>query len=369
MLKGLIISQTDSKASHAYAHRVTKLTDSLRARSFHCDIFYMKDHLILYKQTSASFFMPLWLGMMRKYDFIYTGCEGAGHSVFFCKPFIKAPILYDVHGDIEAQSALTRQLATNGRINTPSLRVRIVCAMAMASADQIITVCEPHTKQYIRDGIASERVSMIRNGVDLDLFKELPFPEKPEYTIGYAGAFQNWQGMENLVEAMDAIKNPGIRLLMIGFDSEDEPLKRELSNRFGHRVKLVDRVDRPTLVEMLRTVGVLIIPRFDHPAIRHAFPTKFAEYAAMGRPIMVNDVDETAKFVKEYNCGFVAEPSPGDMARTIRQIAETPTDVLAEMGKRARKMAEGNFSWDIIGDEYAEMVTSVVERHRAGRSR
>jgi glycosyltransferase involved in cell wall biosynthesis len=365
VLKGLIISQTDSKASHAYIHRVTKLTDCLRVRDFHCDIFYMKDHLLLYKQTSSSFFMPLWLGMMRKYDFIYTGCEGAGHAVFFCKPFVQAPIMYDVHGDIEAQSALTRQLATNGRISTPSPRVRIVCAMAMASADQIITVCKPHTEFYIRQGISPEHVSMIRNGVDLDLFKELPFPEKPEYTIGYAGAFQNWQGMGNLIDAMDQIEDPTIRLLMIGFDTEDEPLKRELSNKFGNRVTLVDRVDRSTLVDKLQSVGVLIIPRFDHPAIRHAFPTKFAEYAAMGRPIMVNDVDETAQFVREYRCGFVADPTPKAMAQTIRQIAQTPLKELAEMGQRARKMAEVNFSWNVIGDEYAAMVTSVVERYRS----
>ena len=365
MLKGLIISQTDSKASHAYTHRVEKLTECLRERSFQCDIFHMKDHALLYKQTTASVFMPLWLGMMRKYDFIYTGCEGAGHAVFFCRPFLRAPIIYDVHGDIPAQSALTRQRASHGRIVTPSPRVRIVCAMAMACSNQIVTVCVPHTKAFIREGIPPERVSMIRNGVDLQLFKQLPFAEKPQFTIGYAGAFQNWQGMENLVGAMEGIDDPRIRLLMIGFERGDEPLKRELAEKFGDRVKLVDRVDRSTLVEMIRDVGVLVIPRFDHPAIRHAFPTKFAEYAAMGRPIMVNDVDETADFVRKYECGFVAHPSPEAMAQTIRQIAETPPAELAAMGERARRMAEENFSWQLIGDEYAAMVTSVVERHRS----
>ncbi len=369
MPRGLIISQTDSKASHAYAHRVHKLTDCLRARSFHCDIFYMKDHVLLFKQTSASLFMPLWLKTIREYDFIYTGCEGAGHSVFFCRPFIDAPIIYDVHGDIPAQSALTRQLATNGQVSSPSLRVRIVCAMAMMSSDQIVTVCEPHTEEYIREGIDPERVSIIRNGVDLELFKPLPFPEKPEFTIGYAGAFQNWQGMGNLIEAMERIDDPRIRLLMIGFDGEDQPLKRELAEKFGDRVTLVDRVDRPTLVEMLRPVGVLVIPRFDHPAIRNAFPTKFAEYAALGRPIMVNDVDETARFVREYRCGFVADPTPDSMAQTIRRIAETSAGELADMGNRARKMAEENFSWEIIGDAYAAMVRSVVQRYRSRKRR
>lgn len=369
MLKGLIISQSHSKASSASAHRVHMLTECLRARSIHCDLFYMKEHLLLYKQTSASLFMPLWLKMVRQYDFIYTGCEGAGHVLFFCRPFIHAPIIYDIHGDPLAQSALTRQQASDGRVTTPSLRVRIVCAMAIKCADHIITVCQPHTDQYVRDGIDPEDVSIIRNGVDLELFKQLPFPDKPEFTIGYAGAFQNWQGMGNLIEAMERIDNPSIRLLMIGFDSEDQPLKRELAERFGNRVTLVDKVDRPTLVELLRPVGVLVIPRFDHPAIRNAFATKFAEYAAMGRPIMVNDVDETVRFVRDYQCGFVAEPTPDSMVETIYRIAQTPPKELAGMGARARRMAEENFSWEIIGDEYAAMVRSVVERYRLRKLR
>lgn len=367
MLRGLIISQSASGDTYAYNHRITKLTECLIERSFHCDLFYMKDHVLLYKQTTASLFMPLWLPMMRTYDFIYTGCEGAGHAVFFCRPFINAPIIYDVHGDIPAQSALARQIESNGRITTPSLRVRIVSAMAMACADEIVTVCVPHTQAYIKEEIPPGRLSMIRNGVDLDLFRQLPFPEKPEFTFGYAGAFQNWQGMELLVPALERLQDPSIRVLMVGFERGDEALKRTFSEKFGDRVKLVDKVDRKGLVELLRSVGILIIPRIDHPAIRHAFPTKFAEYAALGRPIMVNAVDETADFVTAHDCGFVSDPTPESMAETMAQAATIPSGELAEMGERGRKMAEDNFSWKIIGDEYASMVTSVVERYRKGK--
>src|SRR5208283_2293260 len=122
-----------------------------------------------------------------------------------------------------------------------------------------------------------------------------------------------------------------------------------------------DRTDRVSLINILRSAAVFIIPRISHPAIRHAFPTKFAEYAAMGRPIMVNDVDETADFVRKYNCGFVSQPSPEAMADTMETAARTHTRDLMEMGERSRQMAEANFSWDTIGDEYARIVREITK--------
>jgi glycosyltransferase involved in cell wall biosynthesis len=40
-----------------------------------------------------------------------------------------------------------------------------------------------------------------------------------------------------------------------------------------------------------------------------AFPTKFAEYVATGRPVIVTNVDETANFVQKFDCGFVCQPN------------------------------------------------------------
>jgi len=207
-------------------------------------------------------------------------------------------------------------------------------------------------------------VGIIRNGVDLDLFRQLPFPEHPRFTFGYAGAFQTWQNLDNLSAAFESITDRNIRLLLVGFSADDLPIKQRFAEKFGDRVALVDRADRVSLTNILKSVAVFIIPRIRHPAIRHAFPTKFAEYAAMGRPILVNDVDETADFVRKYECGFVSDPEPEALARTMERVAKIPSEFLAEMGNRARSMAEENFSWDKIGDEYAALVRNVVARFR-----
>jgi glycosyltransferase involved in cell wall biosynthesis len=366
-LKGLVVSQTASKDSTAFTRNVDHRRAALLKRSIDCDIFYLRDHFPLHKQTTASLFMPLWLKTFRKYDFLCTHGEGAGQAMFFCKPFVDGPIIYEPHGDPLAESALVRQIRSAGKITSPSIRVRIICRMAVACSDYFITQSNSHTEELIRDGLPSGQVGIIRNGVDLDLFRQLPFPDPPEFTFGYAGAFQTWQNIDNLVEAFEQIRDPNIRLLMVGFTKEDAAIKRDFAVKFGDRVKLVDKTDQASLVNILRSVACFVIPRIKHPALNHAFPTKFIEYASLGRPVMVNDVDETADFVRKYNCGFISDPSPEIMAKTMENIARIPVERLAEMGNRARRMAEEHFSWEKIGDDYADLIRTVVARFRSER--
>ncbi len=81
---------------------------------------------------------------------------------------------------------------------------------------------------------------------------------------------------------------------------------------------------------------------------------------------MVNDMDETADFVRQYDCGFVSEKSPEAMAGIMEFAAQKSPRELAEMGKRARKIAETNSSWSKLGGEHAALVRRVVDRYRSG---
>ncbi|MEW6137461.1 MAG: glycosyltransferase family 4 protein [Thermodesulfobacteriota bacterium] len=360
----LALSAAGSDDRSAYTHRVMMLAQCLRERSIPCDVFNMPDHPPLDTETTASLFMPLWLRTLRRASVIYCGAQEAGQALFFCRPFLSAPVILDVHGDVIAQSALANEIESGGANKSASLRVRLIDRLAMASADHILTVSKFQTETFLRQGIPRQKITLIRNGVDLDVFRQVPFPARPPFTFGYIGDFQSWQGIDNLIDAFRLVPDPGIRMLLLGFREGDRDLKDRFRSIFGPRVELIDRTDRSTLIQWVRDVGILIIPRIDHPAIRHAFPTKFAEYAAMGRPILVNSVDETADFVTRYQCGFVSAPDPASVAVTMTQAATTDVQALAEMGKRARIMAQESFSWDSIGEAYARIVSTLAQDGR-----
>lgn len=361
---GLVISGQSRTSDSAYAYRVEMLAKCLQERSIHCDLFFLPDHKPLDTETTASLFMPLWFPMLRKYDFLYCGAPMAGQALYWCRRFLRGQVLLDMHGDDIAQSQQANEFLSGGTNTSASLRVRLIYHMALSTADYWLTQSAYQRQDLVASGLPDDRVKVVRNGVDLDLFRFMPQPEEPAFTFGYVGAFQVWQGINEVVEAFSTLEDPAIRILFVGFKAGDHALKDELRNRFGTRVELVDMVDRTTIVELLRSVAVLVSARPSHVASRAAFPTKFAEYASVGRPIVVTGVDETADFVRKYKCGFVAEANSQSLAQTLLEAARMPRDTLAAMGRNARMMAEENFSWKKIGDEYAQLITEITSYQR-----
>jgi glycosyltransferase involved in cell wall biosynthesis len=236
--------------------------------------------------------------------------------------------------------------------------------MALKAADHVLAVSKPQIQALISSGVAPGTISLIRNGVDLDDFRPMPFHRPVRFVFAYVGEFQVWQGIDNLLEAFERIQDPRARLLVVGFRSQDSAIKQAFRDRLGSRVKLVDHTDRRTMIGLLQSAAVLVIPRMAHPAIRHAFPTKFAEYAALARPILVNNVDETADFVRTYRCGWVSHPSAEAMAEKMAEAMTCSHQGLVAMGRRARQMAEENFSWARSGGEYAALIRDLTSGRR-----
>jgi glycosyltransferase involved in cell wall biosynthesis len=197
--------------------------------------------------------------------------------------------------------------------------------------------------------------------VDTELFKPKDVSsDGNKFVVTYAGAFQKWQGIENLVAAAKLIKETDVRFRIIGFRKRDRALKNRLKRILGCKVELIDSLSQGELVDQLCSSNILIIPRSRHCATQMAFPTKFSEYIATGKPLIVTDVDETANFVKEYNCGFVCEPSAESIARTIIKAKELPSSNLLDMGKKGRNLAESQFDKRVIGKQYYEFLRNVL---------
>ncbi|MCX5873317.1 MAG: glycosyltransferase, partial [Deltaproteobacteria bacterium] len=362
----LIISGAEHDSDSAYQYRIKKFAELLEEHSIRCDFLFTPETRPLRKVTTSPLFMPLFLGQLRKYKFIYCGAAFVGQAFYLCFKLFQGVVAVYMHGDDISQSAQANQLRTGNLASGPSLRVKLQYSMTLRSADYILTQSEWHKSDLIKAGVKPDRISVVRNGVDLELFQPLVNTEKPSYTFGYAGEFQSWQGIDDLVSAFEKISNPEISMLLIGFRESNREVKKIFSEKFGPRVKLVDRTDRKTMLNLLGSTSILISPRPNHIASRAAFPVKFAEYAALGRPILVNDVDETADFIRKYDCGFVSSPpNPENLARTMELAASTSPETLIKMGVRSRKMAEENFSWPKIGDDYATLVQSLTEDARS----
>jgi glycosyltransferase involved in cell wall biosynthesis len=319
---------------------------------------------------------PFYLKTVKDYDFVHA----AGLAVMamgLSKPFGNYKIIYDVHGSMQ-EFGLTKTNKWELQGNYQMLAAKFAWDIGKRRADYFVTVSPPLQEELLRNGVKKEKTELLYNGVDTDLFKPAEKQANEKFTVTYAGAYQKWQGVENLVQAAELVHDPKIRFRLMGFQKRDAAVKALVSTKLQDRAELFDfqpRINNQqphSFVDDMAQSDVLIIPRYYDPAnplysnadyVRNTFgwlPTKFAEYIATGRPVIVTNMDIAADFVEKYDCGFVCDADPASVAKAIIQAKETAPEELDRMGRNGRRLAEDQFSMKAIAKKYFDILSTMA---------
>jgi glycosyltransferase involved in cell wall biosynthesis len=287
------------------------------------------------------------------YDLVY----GNEHSGAFCSilgRLIKTPLIFDMHGDLIEESILMNN-ATMGRLSLN----RSIDFMDLKFSSKIICVSKKMI-EYLHDqkGVPFEKMAYVTNGVDLEFFKHVDYEKSvilknklglaDKLIFGYVGDFQKWQGVEKIISSAKKIgDDKDLAFLIVGG-------KRELRQ---NNTLFIPKIPRAQVPDYYSVCDVLVLPRPSYLTAEIAAPTKFAEYSAMGKPILTTNVGDAADFVREYNCGIVVEDNaPTSLMRGIKEFRSKSIEELKEMGINSRKLAENEFDWRKVGDKLLRVV-------------
>jgi len=353
-----LVDGHSSDADNAYLLRVRMLTEAVRAQGHEVSMLYLLDRGTMKPSVCRALLGSRFRAELQGADLIHAAnCIAAAAALRGARG--QTPVLYDVHGDAAAEARLEWSTKRSTYSASAMLTMPYLDRVARRGAKALLVVSQPSKDLYLRLGLPGERLFLVRNGVDLDLFapSEVP-PDGPEGErwIGYAGGTHCWQGLPHLLKEFSALRGSPLRLRVIGFGAGDAALKREFEQKLGARAELWDAMPRERMVGLLRECHALVIPRLPHPAVRVAMPTKFGEYSALGRPVLVNDVDETADLIRKHGSGLVSDWRPGGLRTTLEAFANMPRSELQAMGDRARSLAEQEFAWPVLRAKYLDAV-------------
>lgn len=313
-------------------------------------------YIIKIANTNITPFLPIKI-FQEDVDIIHTHLPHpwAADWSYFISRIKKKPCILTYHNDI-AGSGIYSYLAKSYNL--------IFLPLLLKSVKKIIITHKryidysPYLKDYIK------KIEVIPIGVDLEQFKVTPQKNRQQKIILFVGLldeFHQYKGLHYLIRAMDLIKKEtsDIKLFIVG----EGILKKEYG-KLAHSLDLDREIDfigflpQEKLAEYYNNCDVFVLPSLS--CKQEGFGIVLLEAMACGKPVVTTNITGPAEKIREASAGLIVEP------RDSNSLAEALIEILKnknyarEMGIRARKLVEGEYSWDRIATNIEQLYLGVL---------
>jgi glycosyltransferase involved in cell wall biosynthesis len=229
-------------------------------------------------------------------------------------------------------------------------------------ADGLVAVSKGLKRRLMTLGIAEERVHMLRNGVDLALFRPAD-RDTARHALGLTRptllAVGNLVGLKRhrmMVEALVGL--PTVDLLIVGEGPERaaiEGLAHE--RRVADRVRLLGHLPQDRLPDIYSAADLLLLT-----STHEGWPNVLLESMACGTPVIVSDIDGITDIVAAPEAGrIVQQPTPDRLATAAREFLSALPARIA-----TRAYAE-RFDWQSTTEGQIALFRTICEQRPSRR--
>jgi glycosyltransferase involved in cell wall biosynthesis len=206
---------------------------------------------------------------------------------------------------------------------------------ALRGAGMVIAVSDG-VAERVRAISGHDRVKVVRNGIDTNIFTpEGPDDDGPPLAV-YAGTMSEWQGADVFVRAWPQVLKvvPDARLVFAGGGTAREQLRllaRDLS--VGASVSFPGVVSPEEAARLLRSARVGLVSIKPDQGYDFAVPTKLFASAACGTPVLFAGQGAACAVVAEANLGT----TPG---YDVHAVAGAMTQLLTRDREEVRRLGD-----------------------------
>lgn len=247
------------------------------------------------------------------------------------------------------------------------------------AAEHIVALSPGMRQGVMAAGAAADKVTVITNSSDLDLFRPDLDGSAQRQRLGlgdrfaaiYFGAMGRANGLDYCVEAARILRDRGrndIAIVLHGSGGMEDTL-RATAREYGLSNVVFSRSvpDKQAVAEMVAACNAGLTIYAATETEQSWSPNKMFDTLAAGRPVLINVPGWLRETIEGGGAGLFADPKrPEALADALIRLADD-AELCREMGQRARRLAESTFSRDALADRLADVLVRAVERYRGRR--
>ena len=242
--------------------------------------------------------------------------------------------------------------------------------LSYQSAHRLVGLSPGIVAGIVRRGIPAERVAMVPNGCDLDIFSGSVHPWRPD-GVAPADLMAVYAGTHGIANGLDAALNAAAELLRRGRDDiklvliGDGLLKPGLMKRAREEglrnVVFCEPVDKARLAGLMAATDVGLQLLANVPAFYYGTsPNKFFDYLASGVPPLINYPGWLHELVNNEHCGFAVLPDdPVAFAIALEHAADDRA-ALRNMGDSAGRLARTQFNRALLARQWVSWLEAAA---------
>lgn len=185
------------------------------------------------------------------------------------------------------------------------------------SARQIVVVTDSFKTALIDKGVNANKISVVKNGVNRELFK--PIPKDMELIsrlklngkkiIGYIGTHGMAHKLDFVLKCAKHMEGKNnYHFLLIGAGAEKRGLLSLKESLNLENVTMLDPVPKIEVNKYISILDAALINLKKSPLFRTVIPSKIFENAGMHIPILMGVEGEAQAIVEQYGAGLCFEP-------------------------------------------------------------
>ncbi len=228
---------------------------------------------------------------------------------------------------------------------------------AAENAAGLVTVCAALKRELANLGVEPERIRVLRNGVDLSLFRPMDRVRACEQlglqgpTILTVANLVPLKGHNLVIEALSEL--PEVTLLIVG-NGPNRAALEQLAQDLGvnDRVRFLGTMPHERMCEVYNAADVLVLA-----SEREGWPNVLLEAMACGTPALASSVGGIPEVIRSPVAGLLlTDRSPQTITDSINTLLRDPP------ARAATRAYAERFDWSQTTEGQLELFSDILER-------